>query len=219
MTKVIAWSYSRLSSFEQCPKKFWHLSVQKDFKEGESESMRYGKRVHKAIEQRIRDGAPLPADLKYLEPVVAKFANASGDKEVEQQLAINNEFQPTGWFAKDAWGRAIIDLAIVNGSKAVLVDWKTGKISDDFTQQRVAACLFFVFHPEVQDIDLMYYWIKDKKPTVESLNREDSKHVWSAFLRRVRKYTVAHEQTDFPARPSGLCRNHCPVKSCPHNGG
>jgi hypothetical protein len=219
LSKPIAWSYSRITSYEQCPKKFWHLSVAKDFKEPESEQMRYGNRVHKALEKRITNGTPLPTDLGYIEPVVAKFANATGEKFAEQQLAINQEFQPTGWFSSDTWGRAIIDLAIVNGERALLVDWKTGKMSDDFTQQRMAACLFFIFHPQVQVIDLMYYWIADKKPTTESLKREDAKHIWSAFLRRVRKYTAAHEQTEFPPRPSGLCKKHCPVTSCPHHGG
>lgn len=217
-SKPIAWSYSRLTNYEQCPKKFWHLSVQKDTKEGESEAMRYGNLVHKALEKRIAAGKPLPEQLGHLEPLVAKFANAAGEKHAELQLAINRDFKPTGWFDRDTWGRAIIDLAIISGERALIVDWKTGKISDDFTQQQVAACLFFIFHPEVEHMDLMYYWIKDKKPTTKSLSREDTKHVWSAVLRRIKKYTQAHELVDFPPRPSGLCKKHCPVTSCPYNG-
>lgn len=219
MKKNIAWSYSRLTNFEQCPKKFWHLSVAKDFKEPESEAMRYGNKVHKALEKRISEDRPLPSELAHLEPIVAKFASAPGKKYAEQQLAINDNMQPTGWFDKDVFARAIIDLAIVSGNKALIVDWKTGKMHDDFTQQRVAACMFFIFHPELQEIDLMYYWIPDKKPTVESIRRADVKHVWTPVLRRVRNYIEAHEAHDFPPRPSGLCKRHCPVTSCPYHGG
>ena len=62
-----AWSFSRLNGFETCPKKFWHTSVRKDVKEGESEAMRYGKMVHKALEKRVANGKPLPLSLRYLD--------------------------------------------------------------------------------------------------------------------------------------------------------
>jgi hypothetical protein len=219
MTKPIAWSYSRLTNYEQCPKKFWHLSVQKDFKEPESEAMRYGNQVHKALEERVSKNVPLPAHLTHLEPVAAKFANAPGEKYAELQLAVDENFAPTTWFARNVWARAIIDLAIVNGDKALIVDWKTGKMSDDFTQQQVAACMFMIYYPQVVSMDLMYYWIKDKKPTVRTLTREDTNNVWSPVMRRVRKYVAAHEQTDFPPRPSGLCKKHCPITTCVYHGG
>ena len=216
---LVAWSYSRLNSFENCPKKFWHLSVQKDFKEPPSDAMNYGNKVHKAIEKRVRDGVKLPKDLAALEPVIKRFAEASGVIHVEQQLALNHELQPTGWFDKDVWARCIVDYAAINGARALLVDWKTGKISSDFTQQQVAGAIFFRHFPQVKELDLMYYWTKDKKPTTDTLHVDDVKHVWSSVMKRVRKYTHAHLQHDFPPRPSGLCKRHCPITSCPHHGG
>lgn len=218
VVRPTAWSYSRLTNYEQCPKKFWHLSVQKDFKEAESPEMGHGKKVHKALELRVGQGVPLPSDLSYLEPVAAKFANASGLKLVEQQLAITADFTPTGWFANDVWCRSIIDLAVVNGPRAVLVDWKTGKESDDFTQQLLAAAMFFLHNKEVMDIDLMYYWIKTRKPTIRSLARDDAKLVWGNIVKRVRRYNHAHVEVTFPPKPSGLCKKHCPVTSCPYHG-
>lgn len=219
MKKPIAWSYSKLNSFETCPKKFYHNTIAKDFKESESDVMRYGKEVHTAIEKRIAMGLKFPLHLTHLEPIVAKFADANGTKLVEQQLAINENFQPTGWFDNDVWCRTVIDLAIVGGEHAVLVDWKTGRMSDDFTQQRLAAAIFFIYHPEVKSADIMYYWLKDKKPTVEQLNREDVKHVWAPLIKRVQKFNLAHKTTDFPPRPGGLCKRYCPVTTCPHHGG
>lgn len=221
MSKVIAWSYSRLTNFEQCPKKFYHLSVAKDYKEKQSDAMRYGGEVHKAIELRISKGKEFPLHLKHLEPIIEKFSAVPGETLVEQQLALNYNMKPTGWFDNDVWCRAIIDYAALSkdGKHALLVDWKTGKISDDFTQQKVAAAMFFVFFPQVETVDMMYYWLKDKKPTVDSLAREDAQHVWASVLKRVKKYVAAHEATEFPPRPSGLCKRHCPITGCPHHGG
>lgn len=218
MTKPVAWSYSRLTNYESCPKKYYHLSVLKDFKEAENEHTKYGKEAHKAIELRISKGKKLPTQFEHLEPIVAKFASATGTIMVEQQLALNHEMQPTGWFDKDVFCRSIIDYAVVNKDKALIVDWKTGKISDDFTQQQVAAAMFFIFHPEVRSIDMMYYWLKDKKHTVKTLEREDAKTIWATVLKRVRKYVQAHSEYDFPPRPNYLCGRYCPITSCPHNG-
>lgn len=219
MSKPVAWSYSRLTNFEQCPKKFWHLNVAKDIKEPTSEAMRYGSEVHKAIELRISKGQEFPLHLTHLEPMIARFADLKAEVIVEQQLALNHNLKPTGWFDSDVWCRAIIDYAAISGDRALVVDWKTGKMSDDFTQQKVAAAMFFIFFPKVQTIDMMYYWLKDKKHTTETLKREDAKHVWAAMMKRVRVYVDAHNTTTFEPRPSGLCKRHCPVKSCPYNGG
>ena len=39
---VAPWSFSRLKSFEQCPKQFYHMKIAKDYTEGETDAMRYG---------------------------------------------------------------------------------------------------------------------------------------------------------------------------------
>lgn len=216
--KKFAWSYSRLKAFEVCPKKYFHTMVAKDFVEPEDENLRYGNKVHKALELRVAKGKKLPIDLSHLEPVAAKFAAAPGEKLVEQKLAITKDFQPTGWFDPDVWFRAIIDLAIVNPPKAVVVDYKTGKMSNDFIQLNLATAVFFLHEPEADEAKVMFYWTKHKKPTSSTLHREDIPTVWNEALPRVKKLEAAHAKTDFPARPSGLCRRYCPVKTCPYFG-
>ena len=42
----ITWSYSSISLFDQCPKKYFHLKVEKSVHEPESEAMHYGKDMH-----------------------------------------------------------------------------------------------------------------------------------------------------------------------------
>lgn len=218
--KQSAWSYSRLNNFETCPKKFWHLSVRKDVIEPEGEAIRYGKLVHKALEKRVGKGAKLPMNLRHLEKYAAKLAGAKGEKLTEQQLAIDNEFQPCDWFAKNTWCRAIIDLAIINGPKAVIVDYKTGKISNDFTQLRLSAALLMLHEPEIQTADLCYLWTKEKQLTRDEvpMTRDDIKTVVLDLMPRLRKYEKAHRTESFPARPGYLCKRYCPVSNCPHHG-
>ena len=218
--KEIAWSYSRLNSYETCPKKFWHTSINKDVFEAESDAMRYGKKVHKALELRVGNKTPLPLELRYLERYADRLCKASGTKLTEQQLAIDRNFQPCSWFAKNTWCRAIIDLAIVNAPHAVVFDYKTGKISDDFTQLRLAGALLMLHMPEIETLDLSYLWTKDKQVTKYDgeFTRDSVKEVITELAPRVKRYEKAHVEQAFPARPSGLCKRYCPVRQCPHHG-
>lgn len=218
--KQTAWSFSRLNSFETCPKKFWHTSVRKDVIEPESEHMRYGKEVHKALELRVGKDKALPLHLRHLEKLAGKLASSSGQKLTEQQLAIDNSFEPCDWFSKQTWCRAIIDLAVVNPPHAVVVDYKTGKISDDFTQLRLAGAMLMLHMPEIHTVDLCFLWTREKAITRDEqrLTRDDIKNVILDVMPRIRKYEKAHRTESFPARPSGLCKRHCPVTKCPHHG-
>ena len=55
---IAPWSFSRLKSFEQCPKQFYHMKIAKDYSEPETDAMRYGTEAHLAAEEFIRDGKP-----------------------------------------------------------------------------------------------------------------------------------------------------------------
>lgn len=52
------WSYSKLKSFQQCPKQFYHLKVAKDYKEPLTQAIYYGNAFHKAAEHYVQDGTP-----------------------------------------------------------------------------------------------------------------------------------------------------------------
>ena len=77
---IAPWSFSKIKSFEQCPKKFYHLKVAKDYKEPETEAMLYGTAVHLAAEEYIRDGTPLPAKYGYCKDVLTtpKYSLSGG---------------------------------------------------------------------------------------------------------------------------------------------
>lgn len=220
MTKQTAWSFSRLNNYETCPKKFWHTSVRKDVRESEGEAMRYGKMVHKALERRVGRGTPLPLNLQHLDKYAKRLADADGEKLTEQQLAIDINFNPSDWFSKETWCRAILDLAIIKDTHAIIIDYKTGRISDDFTQLRLAGTMLMLHKPEIQTVELGYLWTKDKKLTRDDthLRRVDIKRVISDLMPRIKRYEAAHRKEEFPARPGYLCKKYCPVKQCPYNG-
>lgn len=216
--KPFAWSFSALDSFETCPKRFWHLSVAKDVREEENDAMRYGSYAHKQFEHRMKDGTELPIDLKHHEPLLAKLSGARGTQYTEQKLALNRDFQPTGWFDSDVYVRAVTDWTIIDGTTGATFDWKFGKQKDGFDQINLVTGILFAYFPEVETMNGAYYWAKDKQVRSDMLTREQVPEVWNSLLPRVKVMEDAYRNTDYPAKPSGLCKRHCPVKSCPHNG-
>lgn len=219
MKKAFAWSYSALTHFESCPKKHWHLRIAKDYKEEESEVIKYGHYVHKALENFCTKNKPLPMDLSHLEKHVAKYRDIPLEKLAEQKMAINAQYEPTGWFDSDVYCRAVLDLVVLGNKHAVIVDWKTGRELDDDLQLRLMAVMLFLHKPELEVINAVFFYTKTKRANTVAVTRDMVPEVWVEIMPRVRRLKSAIEDTEFPANPSGLCRRHCPITGCPHHGG
>jgi hypothetical protein len=214
LSKQVAWSYSRITSYEQCPRKYWNESVAKTIPFKESEEMAYGKAWHKAAELYVKSGDPLPLHMRHWEPTLKSLKNAPGEKIIEQQIALNAQWQPVEWFAKDAWLRVKSDLTIINGKSAVQFDYKTGKVKDDFTQLQLNSAVTFHLAPELEQITHAFLWVKSKQITKETMMAQQVPEFWSRMLPRVSAYQAAHDQENFPPRPGFLCRGWCEVRTC-----
>jgi hypothetical protein len=84
----IAWSYSSIKTFEQCPKKYYHLKVLKDVKDSGNEATIYGQEVHKACEDYVKDGVEIPEKFAYVRKVVERIAQQEGEKHTEMKMGL-----------------------------------------------------------------------------------------------------------------------------------
>lgn len=209
----IPWSYSSLTSFETCPKRYYHTRVAKDTPDPPGEQAVWGQTVHKYLEDRVALGTPLPAAVAQYEPLVLPVVNSPGKKLVEQQLAVAYGLTPTEWDSPDAWSRGIIDLGVVspNGAKATLLDWKTGRRKADSDQLMLFAGLAFSHYKELKTVTTGFIWLKDSKIDTKTFKREEVPVIWQKFIPRVLRLQRAYEETRFPPKPSGLCERYCPV--------
>lgn len=215
-----SWSHTALTNFENCPKKFYHLRVAKDVTDTPGEAALWGQRVHTFLENRVRDGTPLPPELQEYESIVQKIMPSDDNVEVliEKQLAINRAFQPCAWDAEDVWCRGIVDFGLLKPGKALLLDWKTGKRKQDNDQLQLFALLGFAHYPHVNFISTGFIWLKESKIDVNHFDRKEIPTLWQTFLPRVSRMERAYENNEWPVKPSGLCRAWCPVISCQYNG-
>lgn len=208
-----AWSYSSLTSFETCPKRYYHIKVAKDVVDTPGEAATWGSTVHKYLEDRVRDGTPLPVSVSHYEGLAAPIANSSGVKIVEQQMAVNKNLQPTEWMATDAWCRGIVDVGIVSTSqdRALLLDWKTGKRKPDNDQLMLFAGLAFSHYAELRVVQTGFVWLKEGKVDKQAFRREEAPVIWQKFVPRVNRMERAFNEGKFHPKPSGLCARYCPV--------
>jgi hypothetical protein len=213
--KPFAWSYSALTTYELCPKKYYHLYVAKDVKDADSAISAEGKEIHDALKKRVIDGVALPLVMRHFEKTAAKFAAAPGEKHGEMRLALTREFEPCGYFDPTVFVRVVIDLAIVQKETAIVVDWKTGKVKDDPTQMALNAAVLARWMPEIGLFKTVYVWLQSNNLTPKNYSLSMLPAVWNDLLPRAAKIEQARKTTTFPAKENGLC-GWCPVKSCPH---
>lgn len=217
--KSFSWSYSKLKNYRTCPKRYYLIDVEKKYQEDFSgEHLKWGNDVHAAFAKRIGKGEPFPKGMEHFEEMAQRLIAVPGTKLVEQQMAIREDLAPCEWFAKDAWHRSIADYLCINGQVALAIDYKTGKILEESEQLALMAECVFSHYPEVQAVRTEFWWLKEEAATREDFRRSNRKNTWASVLPRVNELKQAHEQVNFPPKPSGLCRKHCIVTECPHNG-
>jgi len=219
MAKKFAWSFSKLESFENCPKKFSAESITKTSPFTESEASRYGKEVHKRFEDRLILGKKLPLDLRHHEGVMARLKAAKGEGLGEQKLALTIDLKPTGYFDADVWLRGIIDYTKLADDRVLVIDHKTGKVKDNTDQVELMLAMLICYEPDIEWGTGAYYWTKTKKFTTTGLlSRDDIEGIWSGYMPRVGRLYDAIEEGNFPPKQNFLCKNYCNCTECPYHG-
>lgn len=217
---TIAWSYSAIKTFEQCPKKYFHLKVAKDVKDEGGEAADYGTAVHEAAEMFIKHGTPIPEKYGFMRPIVEALAAIPGEKHTELKLGVRvtpGRYEPCGFFDAGVWYRGIADLLIVDGARAWLVDYKTGKNAKyaDMKQLDLMAGAVFVHFPEVQTIKSALLYVVSEEMPKKTHRRADLLGYLTVYEDQLEMLAEAMEADVWNPKPSGLCP-WCPVKSCAH---
>ena len=215
-------SYSRLSTFEQCPAKFDYLYVTKAVRDQGSEASEYGNRVHEVLE--LYGKGELNQETLTLEgkqtlerwgSLVDTINAKSGDKYYEYQMAVTETLEPCDWFSPDAFIRSIADVLVVDGTKAYCLDYKTGKVKENPTQLQLFASMVFWHFPEVEEVRTSFIWLKFDEVTNATYQRKYADALWNGLKPRFDQVIDTVELGVFDTKPSGLCP-WCPAKDiCP----
>lgn len=218
-TKVPAWSHTSLTAYETCPKQYYHTRVAKDVPQSFGEAALWGQKVHKLLEERAKVGTALPDYLEFCEPILSSILEKDGTLLVEEKMAVDANLHPVEFFDKKAWGRGVVDIGKVNEHTAVIFDYKTGARKPENDQLRLFSAFTFAKYPWVNKVIGGFIWLKDKKLDKQVFTRKQHMaELWGEIIPRANRVDKAYQDNVWPEKPSGLCRAHCPVKSCKFNG-
>lgn len=214
------WSYSSIKTFQQCPKKYYHLKVAKDVKDEGSEATIYGQELHKAAEDYIKDDVPLNPQFGFIQDLLDSLKKIPGEKYCELKLGIavrDGKYVACDFFAKDVWWRGVADLVIINGDTAYSVDYKTSKNAKyaDTKQLDLVASAIFTHFPQVKTIKSGLLFVVSK----DFIKKDHDAMFRTAYIEHfkfdIERIDTATKTGVWNAVSSPLC-GYCPVKTC-HN--
>ena len=219
MSSKVVWSHSSLKDYEGCARRYHEVKVLKNYAFQETEATKYGTEFHKAAEDYIRDGTPLPEQFAFVQDTLDALNKKEGRKICEQQMALNTHLQPTTWKAEDVWVRGIADLLIINDDNltAWIVDYKTGNNRyPDREQLKLMALLVFAHYPHIRKVNAALLFVVKNDMVKYTMSREDADAAWWDYRERVARIEQAHDAGVWNPRPSPLCP-WCPVVLCEYH--
>jgi putative RecB family exonuclease len=144
---------------------------------------------------------------------------------IEHALAVDAAGRLVEWDAADAFLRGRLDLVAVVGRSAIVLDWKSGWMSEDEEGLRVAwapglyAALLWAWAPRLEAVTVEYHYLRTRRVARAVFTPADAAETlaWArATARRIAQALATPDDPGaFPSRPSTACGT-CPwVNRCP----
>ena len=220
---MIAWSWSRLSTFEICARLFLLKNITKSMPFIENEAMKRGKTIHNLLERAVKmtqrgedpGGNTVIAPVM---PIIQSFVKAHSYVDVEQKITFKRDLTSCTWYDRDAWFRTIIDVIGVQNGHASIIDWKTGRVNIKEDQLRVMILSVFLKWPEVHTVDASLVFVDQKQSSpLVRYTRDRFQLLLEEFEDRVEAIQIANERASWPPSPGRHCNYMgCPKAHCEH---
>lgn len=232
----IAFSWSRLECYEQCPRKFQLQNITKEMKtDFEAPHFAKGKMAHFLMEEHFKTGCDLKQtvykvmgdngknfyslkpgpsivqsldfDFRFLEKFCATM-NKATQVLPEIQITFNSRMHEVSWFDKKAWCRIIIDLLVIVGDFAIAIDYKTGKVKPYSDQLKLFSGGIMSKYPQVKRVLSAYIWLDhpNQAPVWKEFTRKDLEDIWLEFGDRAELIQLSNESSNWPAKKNMFCK-------------
>jgi RecB family exonuclease len=228
--KYAPYSYSKMDTFEKCPRRFKYKYIDKvKVPQEHFEHLDKGKFVHLLLQyngdvQKVKEDKEfktlnLNKDLvKESYKIYKEFVQSPQGKSILKRKELMKEF-PLGLDkdlelinfhdTENLLLRGYIDAAYVDEktNTLLIVDWKTGKKPQKVSFKQLLFYSLGLFSEMEQDkIILVYAYVESKELVTQVLKREDVDKYKKALYDSISKI---ENETDFPKKESHLC-DYCP---------
>lgn len=221
MAKLHALSHSRLSTFNQCPRKFKLQYIDKAFPDdSKNPNFVRGNAIHKQLEDYLTwktvgadhmEKPSLSKESLNAVPIVDSLVVAMDTMMGEQQLATDFSWKKCGWFGGDSVKyRAILDTVGFKGKTAAVLDYKTGKVRpyDGWGGQlHLNAAMIMSIYTEVELVKCAYLYLDHKKTVPVTFTRAELPQLQGHFDS---EHDKVNSETKFEPKINEYCK-WCPA--------
>ena len=214
-------SWSKLKNYETCAHRYAEVDLRKSTEEVKSQELARGDALHAAMYSRVASGKALPPEFIYMEKWATRLTRELSPYQIiqcELKLAVDKEGTPVGFFERGVWLRGKVDyLRIIPANVkgrflGHIVDYKTGKPKDEWTQLMLSAYMVFCHYKDVQEVRTEFLWTEYNDTSHENFKRSDMPQAIETLLPRVTAMENAHKTNTFEAKPGGLVLRVLPCR-------
>lgn len=211
--KPLILTYTILNTYDICPHQMYRRYIRKDLPFVETPEMKWGNDVHTAMELRM-GGKPLPDNMRHWEPIASAIAERK--PKTEQQLAVTPQGTPISYYDKTGiFFRGKNDITLISGTKALLLDFKTGKKREDPTELETNAMLVHAHNVYLTEFVGAYVWLKEGSiGQMHALT--DTRSTWARVNNKAEEIKDRQASNDWPKTKGPLC-GWCNVFDCENN--
>ncbi len=216
-----ALSWSRLSDFQQCPRKFKLKYIDKasNFKmDDKSPHLVRGENVHKRLEEytiaRLSGKTDIPMsslpEVETTKPLIDSFIANFAAVVPEQQISVDINWKQVDWFSKQSYYRAIYDFVALSPNALAINDWKTGKFKDYSADQpgqlELSATIGMNMWPHIERVDTMYVYVDHKKTIKRSFTQTADRERLTMHF--VKQHEIVNAEANWDPKKNEFC-NFC----------
>ena len=204
---VKAWSASALKKFETCKYATYLKSVKK-CADPSGEAANRGTQIHSMAEDYINGTTKfnqMPAELRKFTGLMQDLRekHAEGVVVQEQNWGFDVNWNETGYFDKNIWLRAKLDVFLrEDDTSARVIDWKTGKkFGNEIVhagQGIIYTIATFKRYPELEHLSTEFVYLDHGETTVQRWTRKEAMRLAPRLNIRATKMTSC---VSFPPSP------------------
>lgn len=237
-TQITSWSFSRYSTYRQCPlkAKLQYIDKIKEPPNPANPAMARGVEIHDKAEAYIKGKGRLPAELKAFKDEFMRlrkqYKKSISGMVVEDTWAFTSKWEETQW--NDwigCWVRIKLDCAHHADEQTLIIsDWKTGKFrpekNEEYVEQlELYALAALILHDHIEvvkprlvylDAEIIYPEEGSKDEELLTFTRKDIPELKKKWEKRVKPML---KDKSFAPRPNNLCHWCFFRKSNKANGG